>query len=111
MPQLGVISVGVLPHLMGCRYNLPIATKLLLGAMVAIPGACVAISRRLELLSSKRPLLADRRSRRNRLIVDVLLCYLIPIIYMALRMSGSLLLCYAALLTPLQRSRYPESPV
>ena len=67
-----------------------IATKLVLGVNVAVPAAFLCIGRQLELLSSKRKLYnADARFHRNSMLFEVLCCYFIPLIYMALRKSSS----------------------
>ena len=60
-------------------------TKLVLGANVALPGAFLCISRHLELISSKRKIDTDLKTIRNRTLLEVLFCYIIPVIYMALR--------------------------
>jgi hypothetical protein len=60
-------------------------TKLVLGANVALPGAFLCISRHLELISSKRKIETDLKTTRNRTLLDFLFCYIIPVIYMALR--------------------------
>ncbi|KIJ93471.1 hypothetical protein K443DRAFT_112025 [Laccaria amethystina LaAM-08-1] len=62
-----------------------IVTKLVLGANVALPGAFLCISRHLELISSKRKIETDLKTTRNRTLLDFLFCYIIPVIYMALR--------------------------
>ncbi|KAF9468429.1 pheromone A receptor-domain-containing protein [Collybia nuda] len=61
-----------------------IVTKLLLGATVALPGACLCISRNLELVASTRMIFTDPRSRRNGVLFDLLFCYVLPILYMIL---------------------------
>lgn len=62
-------------------------TKLLLGAAVAIPGACVCIARHLELVSSSRKFSADQHSTRLRTLVDLSLCYILPLFYICFRKS------------------------
>ncbi|GLB44324.1 hypothetical protein LshimejAT787_1602540 [Lyophyllum shimeji] len=61
-----------------------IVTKLLVGATIALPGACLSISRRLELVSSSRTIANDPRSQTRRLLLEFTLCYIVPLIYMAL---------------------------
>ncbi|KAF5378592.1 hypothetical protein D9615_007161 [Tricholomella constricta] len=61
-----------------------IVTKLLLGATVALPGACLSISRRLELASSNRSISNDPKTQTRRLLLEFVLCYIIPLMYMAL---------------------------
>ena len=61
------------------------ATKFMLGANIALPGALVCISRQLELVSSSKTIPLDPRVIRNRTILEFLLCYVVPMIYMAMR--------------------------
>nr|ANB67027.1 pheromone receptor [Agrocybe salicacicola] len=61
-----------------------IVTKLMLGANIALPGAFLCISRHLELVSSSRMISLDKKVIRNRTILDLTLCYAIPILYMSL---------------------------
>nr|AVI69651.1 pheromone receptor [Cyclocybe aegerita] len=61
-----------------------IVTKLMLGANIALPGAFLCISRQLELVSSTRTISLDKKVIRNRTILDLTLCYAIPILYMSL---------------------------
>jgi len=57
----------------------------MLGAHIALPGALVCISRKLELVSSSRTIHSHPRVVRNRKILELLLCYVVPVMYMALR--------------------------
>ena len=80
----GVIFVRLATFHVYTRTNSRKATKILLGAMVAVPGAFFCTSRQLEVLTStfdhtKAP------SLRKKLIVEVLMCIVIPILYMSLR--------------------------
>ncbi|KIM42054.1 hypothetical protein M413DRAFT_445226 [Hebeloma cylindrosporum] len=61
-----------------------IVTKFMLGANIALPGALVCISLQLELVSSSKTILSDPRVVRNRTILEFLLCYVVPMIYMSL---------------------------
>ncbi|KAJ3502538.1 hypothetical protein NLJ89_g8842 [Agrocybe chaxingu] len=61
-----------------------IVTKLMLGANIALPGAFLCISRQLELVSSSRTISLDKKVIRNRTILDLTICYAIPILYMSL---------------------------
>ncbi|KAG5652720.1 hypothetical protein H0H81_003971 [Sphagnurus paluster] len=63
-----------------------IVTKFLLGASVAISGAFICISARLELVSSGRPIPNDPRSQSRRIILEFVLCYIAPLVYMALHL-------------------------
>jgi len=65
-------------------------TKLLLAAIVAVSGAFLCMSRHLELLSSIRPISANSKSQRNRVLIEAVLCYITPVIYMAIRMPPPL---------------------
>jgi len=60
-------------------------TKLMLGANIALPGAFLCISRQLELVSSPRKISLEKNAIRNRTILELVLCYLLPIIYMSSR--------------------------
>ena len=66
------------------KYHLPV-TKFTLGANIALPGALVCISRQLELVSSSRTIHSDPRVVRNRTILELFLCYVVPMMYMSLR--------------------------
>ncbi|KAF5329464.1 hypothetical protein D9619_009290 [Psilocybe cf. subviscida] len=59
-----------------------ITTKLQLGARIGLPGAFLCIAMELERISSSRRLLTNAIVVRNRLIFEVILCHIIPIIYM-----------------------------
>uniref|UniRef100_A0A8H7XK66 Pheromone receptor n=1 Tax=Psilocybe cubensis TaxID=181762 RepID=A0A8H7XK66_PSICU len=63
-----------------------IVTKVLLGIKVALPGALVCIACQLELSSSQRTILKDRRVLRNRMIFELFLCYVLPTLYMLLHL-------------------------
>ncbi|KAJ7182516.1 pheromone A receptor-domain-containing protein [Mycena crocata] len=75
-----------------------IVTKLLLGATVALPGACLCSARYLELLSSNRKIYPNTYSKRIHTLIDVGLCYVLPLLYMTLHFAVqdhriSLVLC------------------
>ncbi|KAH7869350.1 GPCR fungal pheromone mating factor [Lentinula edodes] len=60
-----------------------LVTKVLLGLVVAIPGACICISTRLARIhddQKKKP-----SSKRLQYILDGLFCFVIPVLYMCLR--------------------------
>lgn len=63
-----------------------ISTKLLLGVNVAIPCAFLCIGRRMELLSSSRKIFDNATVRRNSILFELLMCYIVPLIYMALHL-------------------------
>ncbi|KAF9522499.1 STE3-like pheromone receptor [Crepidotus variabilis] len=62
-----------------------IVTKLMLGANIALPGAFLCIARDLEHASSSRPYVFPKSTIRNQTILELVLCYVIPLIYMLLR--------------------------
>jgi len=69
-------------------------TKFMLGANIALPGALVCISRQLELVSSSKKIHSDPIVKRNRTILEFLLCYVVPMIYMSSRECRVLTLIY-----------------
>ena len=79
----GAILVSHLPQrsaiyfLMGCF----IVTEVILGGMVAVPGAFLCIARRLDFASSKQ----STATQLRHTIFEVLTCIILPIVYMALR--------------------------
>ncbi|KAJ7691154.1 pheromone A receptor-domain-containing protein [Mycena rosella] len=64
-----------------------IATKLLLAATAALPGACVCAARYLELLASNRKIYPNTYSKRLHTLGDVALCYVLPLLYMTLHFA------------------------
>ncbi|KAJ7085450.1 pheromone A receptor-domain-containing protein [Mycena belliarum] len=64
-----------------------IVTNLLLGAAVALPSACVSSARAVELLSSQRKIYPNTYSRRIHLLIDVALCFVLPLLYMTLHFA------------------------
>ena len=71
-------------------------TKFMLGANIALPGALVCISRQLELVSSSKKIHLDPIVKRNRTILEFILCYVVPMIYMSLRECRVLTLIYVS---------------
>ncbi|KAF9447643.1 STE3-domain-containing protein [Macrolepiota fuliginosa MF-IS2] len=65
-----------------------IVTRLVLATTIAIPGACLCISRYLETVSSSRHLPSGAKALRNRRLFDALVCYFIPLIYLPLHVVG-----------------------
>ncbi|KDR78090.1 hypothetical protein GALMADRAFT_64716 [Galerina marginata CBS 339.88] len=90
-----------------------IVTKFLLGANIALPGALLSITLRLELVSSSRTLFTDKKVTRNRTILELVLCYVVPLLYMSLReyKLALIMLHLTFLLTLLFRPRRPRSQV
>ncbi|KAI0028108.1 GPCR fungal pheromone mating factor [Vararia minispora EC-137] len=60
-----------------------ISTKILLGAMVAVPGSLLCLSRQLELVSSRYEH-TKMPSPRYKAIVEFIMCIAIPFLYMSL---------------------------
>ncbi|KDQ50573.1 hypothetical protein JAAARDRAFT_141774 [Jaapia argillacea MUCL 33604] len=60
-----------------------LTTKILLGAPVAIAGACLCICQRLEFIASMRELACNGNRKRRRTIMEFALCIVIPFVYMA----------------------------
>ncbi|KAJ6600324.1 pheromone A receptor-domain-containing protein [Mycena vulgaris] len=64
-----------------------IVTKLMLGVTIALPGVCVCSARYLELLSSTRKIYPNTYSKRLHTLLDVALCYVLPLLYMTLHFA------------------------
>ncbi|KAJ7028141.1 pheromone A receptor-domain-containing protein [Mycena alexandri] len=62
-------------------------TKLLLGVTIALPGVCLCSARYLELLSSDRKIYPNTYSKRFHTLLDVALCYVLPLLYMILHFA------------------------
>ena len=112
--QFGATLVGVFPEKIGTDDNSMhwAVTKFMLGANIALPGALVCISRQLELVSSSKTIPSDPRVIRNRTILEFLLCYVVPIIYMSLRECWvlTLILHFATLTTAMVNRYYSPRP-
>ncbi|PPR07986.1 hypothetical protein CVT24_002698 [Panaeolus cyanescens] len=61
-----------------------LATKIMMAASMALPGAFLCLSRRLEMLSSSREMSTHQTVVRNRMIFEIVLCCILPILYMSL---------------------------
>jgi hypothetical protein len=57
----------------------------MLGANIALPGAFLCIAIELRLMSSTKVISIDPRVLRNRRILEVFLCYVLPVIFMLSR--------------------------
>ncbi|KAF8725083.1 hypothetical protein AX14_008399 [Amanita brunnescens Koide BX004] len=86
MPPHGVISVfiansiqcSLLPHAKS-------VTKIVLGAMIALPASCLCTMRKLEFVASSRP----RRSESNVrkwVVIEVISCVVVPVLYMSMHL-------------------------
>ncbi|KAF9007130.1 GPCR fungal pheromone mating factor [Cyathus striatus] len=61
-----------------------IATRISLAFYIALPAACICMSRELESKSSQRIISKDIRSVRIRALIDILICYVLPMLYLIL---------------------------
>lgn len=59
-----------------------IATKLILGAVMALAASGLCIMRKLEHAASNRPLHSDFKARRNWVILEISLCVIAPLLFM-----------------------------
>lgn len=59
-------------------------TKLVLGAMIALPASCLCTMRKLELVASSRPLRTESNSRKW-VVIEVFSCVVAPVLYMSMR--------------------------
>lgn len=66
----------------------------MLGTNLAVPAALLCIARQLEHLSSTRTLSSHPTVVRNHLILDIFMCYVLPIIYILLRAFMFLLIFF-----------------
>ncbi|KAG7085963.1 hypothetical protein E1B28_003488 [Marasmius oreades] len=63
-----------------------IVTKVLIATGFAIPACCLCMAAHLELLASHRPFVTTRPARRARLIFNLTICWIIPVIYSLLHL-------------------------
>ncbi|EGN92606.1 hypothetical protein SERLA73DRAFT_127332 [Serpula lacrymans var. lacrymans S7.3] len=61
-----------------------ITTKLIIGANTALPIATMCVCKHLELVSSTRRVSLDSRDKKRRIIFDSIMCFGLPLIFMAL---------------------------
>ncbi|KAI0370946.1 STE3-domain-containing protein [Pilatotrama ljubarskyi] len=61
-----------------------ITTKILIGANIALPAACMCVCIHLEHVASVRQALTTLAQKRRRQIMEAVLCYLVPVIWMGL---------------------------
>ena len=61
----------------------------MLGSNVALPAIFLCISSKLELLGSSRTFSTDGKAFQNRRLLDLFLCYVLPVIYVGLRESNT----------------------
>ncbi|KAF8629344.1 hypothetical protein AX15_003495 [Amanita polypyramis BW_CC] len=62
-----------------------IATKLVLGTMIALPASCLCIMRKSEFFASSRPFPSMSRAR-TWIIIDLVSCVVVPILYMLMHL-------------------------
>jgi pheromone a factor receptor len=62
-----------------------IATKIQIGATMALPVCCLCICIHLERIASTRHVQTTDTQKRQRMIFDVLMCWGLPMVYMVLR--------------------------
>ncbi|KIJ64366.1 hypothetical protein HYDPIDRAFT_112366 [Hydnomerulius pinastri MD-312] len=60
-----------------------IATKLQIGSTIALPAAMFSLCMHLERVSSIRQVRTTRSDKRRRQVVDIILCFGVPAVYMA----------------------------
>nr|ANB67034.1 pheromone receptor [Agrocybe salicacicola] len=61
-----------------------ITTKFIVGASYALPLATLCICKHLEMVSSSRKVSYDGRDRKRRMIFEGIMCFLVPMVFMAL---------------------------
>ncbi|KAG1718696.1 putative fungal pheromone GPCR, STE3-type [Suillus lakei] len=61
-----------------------IATKIQIGANMALPACCLCICIQLERIASMRQVRSTYEDKMRRMLVDTAICWLLPMIYMAL---------------------------
>lgn len=64
-----------------------VATKLQVGATIALPACCLCICIQLEQIASVRMATMSIDYKKRRMVFDACMCWLLPMVYMALRMS------------------------
>lgn len=62
-----------------------VATKVIIGASSALPAATTCICKHLELVASGRVVRLTNDDRRRKMMFDLVMCFGIPMILMALR--------------------------
>lgn len=62
------------------------ATKVLIGANIALPAACLCVCMHLERVASVRQVRTTHADKRRRQIIEACFCFGLPALWMALRM-------------------------
>lgn len=84
----GVTSVCIIPvyeyaHL---TMYLPLsATKITVGWTLAIPLTMLCLTKHLESIAANRQAVITERDKRRRIIFESIMCYGVPMIFMAIR--------------------------
>jgi len=81
--RLVLKAVGPIPNLI----RSPTATKLIIGASMALPACNLCISKHLAMIGGGRAARLDHRDHRRIAIFDFGFCWGVPAIFMALRKS------------------------
>jgi Pheromone A receptor len=74
----------IFAHCSDCVLISPLASVVLLGAMVALPGCFLCISRRLEAITSIH-MVDQKRGKTFDRSFEAVVCFLFPALYMSLR--------------------------
>ncbi|KAL6308810.1 fungal pheromone STE3G-protein-coupled receptor [Sparassis latifolia] len=61
-----------------------ITTRIIIGAQMALPAACMCICIHLEQVASGRQARTLRSEKQRRQIIEAVLCFLVPVVWMAL---------------------------
>ncbi|KAH9919595.1 GPCR fungal pheromone mating factor [Fomitopsis serialis] len=61
-----------------------IATRLFIGSNIALPAACLALCMHLERIASARMVQITEADKRRRMLIDSVLCFGLPAVYMGL---------------------------
>jgi pheromone a factor receptor len=70
-----------------CSYLTSTATKIIIAVSYALPLCTLCICRHLERVSSSRKVsYDDARDRKLRTIIEIIVCFHLPMVFMALRM-------------------------
>ncbi len=70
-----------------------IATKLIIGASVALPATAMCICKHLESVASGRIVRISHADKQRRMFFELALCFLLPAVIMALRAYTSAFVC------------------
>lgn len=81
--DIGMSSSTSLVHVVLCLRDS--VTKLQIGATMALPACCLCLCIHLERIASVREVGTQERQQRLRRLFDFSLCWLLPMVYMALR--------------------------